>query len=338
MVAQLFDEALPILAFARPEACRRGSNPDWAGLWFQIVEESTDEFVGMRGGRLNTDGSLVWNFVPHTAYDGLGGFVELLRRLGASSDVPTRRTAKPGWTKRTAAFMQLVLQPPRTAASWKAQRSDWKRNARPAPGIAMATHLFSVERTTQLVAFSRSIRVPLNCLLLSALSRAAQCELSDGPAIWMMPVNMRGPVALARETSNQTGYLQIELGPETTPIDVHRRVKDRLRRREHWSSWDFLNLGRIVGYSGMRRIYALQMSRFENRMFVGSFSNLGVWRDIGQWFVCPPVTMSSPVGAGAIVCDGQLSLTLEAHPSMKGGAAWTQDLVARWIEQLDHRG
>jgi hypothetical protein len=338
MVAQLFDEALPMQAFAQPEACRRGSDPDWAGLWFQIVEESTGEFVGMRGGRLDTDGSVVWTFVPHATYDGLGGFVELLRRLGTSSDVPVRRTAKPDWIKRAAAFLQLVLQQPRTAAKWKAQGSDWKSNGRPAPGSAIATHLFSVERTTQFVARSRAIGVPLNCLLLGALNRAAQFELKDGPAIWMMPVNMRGPVALRRDTSNQTGYLQIELEPEATEVDVHHRVKERLRRREHWASWDFLNLGRLVGYSGMRRIYALQMSRFENRMFVGSFTNLGVWRDIGQWFVCPPVTMSSPVGAGAIVCNGQLSLTLEAHPSMIGGAAWAHDLVARWIEQLDHRG
>jgi hypothetical protein len=44
--------------------------------------------------------------------------------------------------------------------------------------------------------------------------------------------------------------------------------------------------------------------------------------------------MNAPVAAGAIVCDGRLSLTLEAHASMTGGQAWSQALLQRWIANL----
>jgi hypothetical protein len=50
--------------------------------------------------------------------------------------------------------------------------------------------------------------------------------------------------------------------------------------------------------------------------------------------VCPPVAATCPVSAGAIVCNGRLSLTIEAHPSMAGGAAWARALMARWIAGL----
>jgi hypothetical protein len=151
----------------------------------------------------------------------------------------------------------------------------------------------------------------------------------------MMPVNMRGPVALERDTANQTGYLQIELPPGGTPLQVQEQVRNALRRRDHWATWTLLNAARVLGYAGIRTIYRLQMARFRERPFVGSFTNLGTWTGHGLWYVCPPVARTCPVGAGAIVCDGQLSLTIEAHPDMQGGAEWSEALVRRWAAETE---
>jgi hypothetical protein len=76
------------------------------------------------------------------------------------------------------------------------------------------------------------------------------------------------------------------------------------------------------------------MARFQNRPFVGSFSNLGAWKGVGQWCVCPLVTKTSPVGVGAIVCDGRLALIVEAHASIEREGGWTQTVMDRWAALL----
>jgi len=334
MLAQTLESALPVA----PMSEKMHDDIDWAGRWFDLVEELQGEFVGMRGELVQPDGSVSWTFVPHARFDGLGGFVDLLRRTTAAKDlpVPVRRTQRPSLWQRIAALARLCAEPPRVAARWIRQDPAWR------PGevkyrqgdTSAATHLFTVEQTRAIERAARASSAPLNALLLGGLARASETEIADGPAIWMMPVNMRGPVALARDTANHTGYLQIDIAPGATAANVQAQVKERLRRREHWGSWLFLNLGRVVRYRGMRTIYGFQIRRFGNRPFVGSFSNLGSWRDVGCWFVCPPVTMNAPVAAGAIVCDGRLSLTLEAHASMTGGQEWSQALLQRWIANL----
>jgi hypothetical protein len=314
----------------RPRAAR-----DWSGLWFKLVEETWGEYVGMRGGLLQPDKSTKWTFLSHADYDGLGGFVHLLRGSanGRTIAVPVRRSSKPSWLVRTGAFLRLLAQPIVPAAAWKGM-DPLVSSRRDAPGTAFATELLDPVRTQALSRNARSLGVPLNRLLLAALARASQGELGDGPARWMMPVNMRGPVSLPNDTANQTGYLQIEVAADATPAMVQEGVKAALRRREQWATWTFLNLGRFVGYWGMRRIYKLQMSRFEGRPFVGSFTNLGTWQGHGVWFVAPPVAQTCPVGAGAIICDGQLSLTIEAHPTMAGGSDWSRSLMDRWAAEL----
>jgi hypothetical protein len=314
------------------------SDVDWAGRWFDLVEELQGEFVGMRGGLLKPDGSVSWTFVPHARFDGLGGFVDLLRRTTAAKDlpVPVRRSQRPSLRQRIVAVARLCSERPRPAGRWRCQDPSYRPGeVRYREGsTSSATHLFTTEETRALAQTAHANGAPLNALLLSALARATELEIVDGPAIWMMPVNMRGPVSLPRDTANHTGYLQIDISQGASAAHVQAAVKERLRRREHWGSWLFLNLGRVLGYRGMRAIYRFQMRRYRSRPFTGSFSNLGSWRDVGYWFVCPPVTMNAPIAAGAIVCDGRLSLTLEAHASISGGSKWSDATLRRWIAIL----
>jgi hypothetical protein len=183
-------------------------------------------------------------------------------------------------------------------------------------------------------AKARAQGVSLNGLLMHTLAVAAEPELESGPRIWMMPVNLRGPVQLDRDTANQSGYLQLEISANATAGSVQEQIKLALRRRDHWASWTFLNLSQLIGFAGIGRVFKLQMARFQNRPFVGSFSNLGAWKGVGQWCVCPLVTKTSPVGVGAIVCDGRLALIVEAHASIEREGGWTQTVMDRWAALL----
>jgi hypothetical protein len=307
---------------------------DWTGLWFRIVERE-GEFIGMRGGQRAENGRVDWVFPSHAEYDGLGGFVHVLRKAHPRREfkVPVRQARKPSLAKRLGAVVDMCLRKPVPAAAWRGYDAEWT-GYRTKAGDEFATQFFDAATTKRMEARARARGVSLNCLLMQTLAVATEPELETGPRIWMIPVNLRGPVQLDRDTANQSGYLQIEISASASAADVNEQIKLALRRRDHWASWTFLNLSQIIGLFGIGHVFKLQMARFKNRPFVGSFSNLGAWKGVGQWCVCPLVTRTSPVGVGAIVCDGRLALTIEAHASVKREARWTQSVMDRWAALL----
>jgi hypothetical protein len=111
-------------------------------------------------------------------------------------------------------------------------------------------------------------------------------------------------------------------------------VKAAMARGEHWGGWLFANCGRAIGFAGMKWIFARELQRTSGRPWTGAFSNLGAWDNCGQWFVCPPVAKSCPLAVGVVTCEGRLSLTIDAHPSIAGDAAWTRTLIGRWVDEL----
>jgi hypothetical protein len=307
---------------------------DWTGLWFRIVEKE-GEFIGMRGGQRADDGRIDWVFPSHAEYDGLGGFVHVLRKahVGREFTVPARQTPMPSLRKRLGAVIEMCLRKPTPVAAWRGYDPNWTGYLTKA-GKEFATQFFDAATTRRMEAKARAQGVSLNGLLMHTLAVATEPELEQGPRIWMMPVNLRGPVQLDRDTANQSGYLQLEISANASAASVQEQIKLALRRRDHWASWTFLNLSQLIGLAGIGRVFKLQMARFKGRPFVGSFSNLGAWKGVGQWCVCPLVTKTSPVGVGAIVCDGRLALIVEAHASIKREAGWTQTVMDRWAALL----
>ena len=324
---------------AHAEQTASAKDTDWAGLWFDIIEKGAGEFVGMRAGtRAQGAEEPAWRFATHAAHDGLGWFATLLRKQTPGSDIAIPRlkeTAKPSLLARARAFLQLLARKPEAAAMWTTWDARWRAPAGGAKsGGAVAVQAFDVARTHRLADLAGAEGVSLNSLLLATLGRASEPRLQGGRALWMVPVNMRGPVNLADETANQTSYLQIKTGADVTAQHIHEQVKGKLSRNEHWGGWLFVNVGRIVRYAGMKLLYRREIERTQGRPWVGAFSNLGSWENCGQWFVCPPVAKTCPLGVGVVICEGSLSLTIEAHPSITRDAAWTQALMDRWVAEL----
>ncbi len=310
---------------------------DWRGLWFKLDEEK-GEFIGMRAGRPRADGGVDWRFLPHLQHDGLGGFKEILKAdgfgVGPLPDSQRDATAEPAQARRSAvaAFLQTArhrrgLANPRSAveaASWAAGAST-----------AIATLSIDKDRTQRLARAAKQHRVSLNSLLLSALARASEADLGPGPALWVIPVNMRGAVKTSRESANHGSYLDLELRRGATAREVHEKIKAGFHNLEHWGAWAMLNAGRVVGYDGMRRIQHEHLARRQGRPWVGTFTNLGAWNGIGDWYVCTPVTYSCPLGAAVITCDGKMMVMIEAHPSIARDQSLPRALIARWMDQLD---
>ena len=315
------------------------SDTDWAGLWFDIMEKEAGEFVGMRAGR-RAPGSEEpdWLFHSHTAYDGLGWFATLLQTETRTTRIRIPRLKeieRPSLLRQMYGLLRLLTRKPQAAAVWNTWDAAWQAPPGGAKaGNAVAVHAFDSTATRGLSTVASAQGISLNSLLLAALGRASEPLLQGGPAFWMVPVNMRGPVKLASETANHTSYLQIKTEAGVTPRQLHEQVKAKLSRLEHWGGWLFANSGRIVRYAGMRWLYRRELARTKGRPWVGAFSNLGTWDDCGQWFVCPPVAKACPLGVGVVICDGALSLTIDAHASIARNPVWTRALMGRWVDEL----
>lgn len=312
---------------------------DWAGLWFDIMEKEAGEFVGMRAGR-RAPGTEepAWLFHSHAACDGLGWFATLLRKEARTSKISIPRlkeSVRPPLLAQVHALLRLLARKPQAAAMWNTWDARWRAPSGGAkPGKAVAVYAFDAHRTRRLAEVARTQGVSLNSLLIATLGRVSEPQLQGGPAFWMVPVNMRGPVNLASETANHTSYLQIKTGADVTPRQLHEQVKAKLSRLEHWGGWLFANSGRVVRYAGMKWLYRREIARTKGRPWVGAFSNLGTWDDCDRWSVCPPVAKACPLGVGVIICDGALSLTIDAHSSIARDAALTRALMDRWVGEL----
>ena len=330
----------PEIAVGNPAATpSAGEGPkDWAGAWFDILEEM-GEFVGMRAGRRASEATEpAWLFCSHAGYDGLGWFATLVRQQQADASIAIPRmneTKRPSWVSQAAALLRLMARKPQPAAMWNTWDADWQAPPGKAKaGTATATHVFDASGTRRLTGIAAAKGVSINSLLLAALGRAGAAQLQGGTAVWMVPVNMRGPVSLPRETANHTSYLQIATAAEATAESVHNQIKGKLGNNEHWGAWLFTNCGRLVRLAGMRYLFNRELSRTNGRPWTGAFSNLGAWDNCGQWSVCPPVAKTCPLGVGVVTCDGCLSLTIDAHPSIARDAAWTRALMDRWVIEL----
>jgi hypothetical protein len=312
---------------------------DWAGLWFKIVEEDSGEFVGMRAGRPSPTGTgMAWIFLPHYDHDGAGGLVKILREESPTADIPVptlQSTDRPSWLARNWALLRFLSRRPRPAAAWKRWNPTWQPpiGGIKSPGTALANYTFDIERTKRLTEKARVHGVSVNSYLFSAAVRVTDPELHEGPVLWMMPVNMRGLVHMGRDTANYTAYLHLEVDRQGTPAAIHNVVKQAMRRCEHWGTWQFVNIGKLVGYAGMRRLYRYHLKGAKGRVSVGAFSNMGSWDGIGQWSVAPPVTSSCPVGIGVMTCNGSLSITIETHPSVAADAAFAKSLMAQLVAE-----
>jgi hypothetical protein len=235
------------------------------------------------------------------------------------------------------ALLRFFAKKRRAAAPWKTLDLSWSApvGGIKGPGTNLATYSFDAERTSKLSDKARAAGVSVNSFLFSAMARVSEPELEAGPAMWMMPVNMRGLVPVTRDTGNYTAYLYIEVDRGSTAARVHDAVKRAMQRGEHWATWLFLNVGRVVGRKGVHWIYTDQVKRVDGRVCVGAFSNMGTWNGIGKWYVAPPVTFSCPLGVGVMTCDGSLSITIDTHPSIASNQAWPQALMDRLIAELD---
>jgi hypothetical protein len=312
---------------------------DFVGQLFSRLEDD-GESIAIRYGAL-TDGSPRWYERSHARFDGVGGLVHTIEAMdGRILGEP--RMANVSWPSRplhVAAGLTIL---------WGADGARWRRL--PRGGAAqLAVHsqrpahawaLLGRDRVAAMQASRNTVGATVSGYLLSCLNAALAPAVShkDGPALWVVPVNLRGAISRRRALSNHISFLPVRVRIDDEPADVTAAIRARLDDGSHWVLYA---AARLAATGGARLSVTPWADRLRGRS-VGLFSNLGAWQVAGwdtdtSWVCCPPVTRFLPLSAGVVTVNGVLGLTLQAYPSLTMRDDDVREWLQAWLEHIDRR-
>jgi hypothetical protein len=323
---------------------RNPSQADPIRPWFETLE-SVGEFVGIRFGKVRpVDGSVEWFFLSHAEFDGIGGFVHLLRERGAVvTELPkiTHPAALSWWP--FFRFLPTMLKP-RRILKWR----DLKQGEKPAdstqPPPAVAFHVYNQQETAEIRRAARFAGVTVNSFLMKYLDRAIRPSLADptNAIPWMVPVNLRGRVNQPTDTENHSSYVGIRVYASEDVKEVQSHIYDALKRGEHLAAWKGFAATKSTSAGIKKKL--IKANRATSQWSVGGFSNLGVWdpeKKInapdcqGDWLFAPPVLRFQMIGAGCVTFQGRLSLTLQIHPELTTSPAVATEWLRSWRREIE---
>lgn len=306
-----------------------------------IGDPSPIQFGQVRGAAVE------WTDLPHARFDGVGGIAHLLRARGLKvSPLPTAtRLERPGfWSRVWGVLRHDPSGDKKPRVAWKSF-DPGRRQQGPKPPPA-AWRLLTKEQTDRLAARAEAEGASTNSVLLAALDGvvAPRLTANEAPSLWMVPVNMRGPVTRPRDTQNQSSYLPVSVPRGASPAVVHAEVKRLLADRVHWSVWFQVESGRWVG----RKFYEKAIRSYYARPghpWLGAFTNLGAWPlegdesppgvdDVDGWLVAAPVFKTIPLASGVMTWKGRLGLTLRAHPALTEDQTQVEGWLTAWVDSL----
>jgi len=312
--------------------------------WFEALVE-LGECIGIRFGQIKDgSGNPEWSFLNHTDYDGIGGFVKLLRdRGGEVKDLPRITHPAPlNWWAFLRALPSMLG--PRKRLKWKPLPQGPPPPPPNQPTDAVAWHVFSEQETLKIRQAARNSLVTVNSLLIKYLDRAVRPDLVDpSKAIpWMIPVNLRGKVQQPGDTDNHSSYIGIKIFASEGVRDVHRHVYKSLEKGHHCANWKAFDAGRNTSPALKKKL--IVTDRATSQWNLGGFSNLGIWdpeKKInaadcqGAWLFAPPVLATQMLGAGCVTFQGRLSLTLHVHPDLTTSREVVEAWMNRWVSEIE---
>ena len=199
---------------------------------------------------------------------------------------------------------------------------------------------FSQEETTALLTKAQWLKVSLNTLLFYALNQTIveKFDLQKKEISWWIPVNMRPDLGIdVNDPSINKNYVSnfpVDVFSDTSLMDCQKLISKALKQQKHWGTWWWQNLGRFLPASA---IEVIAKRNLQDNFYAGAFSNLGSWTCKEQksnlsFFVNP--LLSHPIGAGAIVWNGQLNITLRVYPTFPIAQSELDRLIAAWAKAV----
>jgi hypothetical protein len=312
--------------------------------WF-LAAEDLGEFIGIRFGHIATgETEPKWTFLRHAEFDGIGGFVELLRQRGANPGRLPKIKHPGNPSKLPLLKMGPKFLLPHQRVKWLPleQNGEVSNNSTPPPAVGW--HVFDERATLSMRKAVRQTGATLNSFLLMCLTRAIRpsLQIPTSPVPWMIPVNLRGKVIRDRETANYSSYVSVKVRTGETVRDIHRNIYTALDRGDHWANWFAYSLGCFTTHGLRKLLIANELAT--SQWNLGGFSNLGDWdpekqikepQSLGDWLFCPPVLRFQRIGAGCCTFQNRLSLVIQAHPELTTSSSVPRKWIENWVNEIN---
>lgn len=308
---------------------------DPAGQWYHALTKLGED-VGIGFGIQKNNEELVWTFLPHSKYDGIGGLCHLLGTFGLTNlELPKlKNKKKPSNVKQLVNMIKFLKKLKLPGPQW--QNFIFKQII---SSPTLPSHFAFSEHESLLLSKAASKHgVSINSLLITSLNNCIHEYLINKHCdrMWMVPVNLRGAIQLSNDTDNHYSYLALKMTSSESAQATHKKIKSLLYEEEHWGSWAVINLSHLLGPKYIFKIMARKMAREES--WLGSFSNLGEWNITElcdqKIYFCPPVTKTCPLSAGAINWNKSIHLCMRLHPAFKNAQSLSNEILQKWRQTL----
>lgn len=308
---------------------------DYVGQWFEIYRRHQEPadilFV------ITKDEKSEWIAFPHEKADGAGALFTIAQQKNwqisassANSVIAPISIFK--YLKNI--FLFLYWSKPRRKNFWP---FGFKKTAQ-ATTIQSAIH-FSANNLEKIKQAAIEKKVSLNTLLFYCLQKTIveYFNLKTDQYSWWIPVNMRADLGLDPNDpalkKNYVSNFTIDVGSQDSLFDLQRKISESLKQKKHWGTWWWQQLGK---YLPDRMIEKIALQQMQNNYYVGAFSNLGEWtcseKNRLSFFVNP--LLSHPIGAGAIIWNGELNLSLRVYPTFPIIDEELENLIQTWKKNI----
>ncbi len=308
---------------------------DYTAQWFEIYRqhlEPTDIIFSIERGDIT---ELV-NF-PHEKSDGVGALHLVAEKF--NWQIQNQSALKPKKIGFIKYFINCVA-----FLYWAHPRRDniWPFTFKKAKAVHTLQSLrkFTRDETTALLTKAKWLKVSLNTLLFYALNQTIveKYSLQKKEVSWWIPVNMRPDLGIdvndPQINKNYVSNFPVDVFSDTSLTDCQQLISKALKQQKHWGTWWWQNVGRFLPESF---IEVIAKRNLQDNYYAGAFSNLGNWTCKEQssnisFFVNP--LLSHPIGAGAIIWNGQLNITLRVYPTFPIAQSELDRLIAAWAKAI----
>lgn len=298
---------------------------EWMGIIIPIFFPQTQKFK--------------FKFLHHKDHDGISMMTQLFEDEGINlKTFPTLKVAKqPARRHRLQLLKKYIDLTKKVDLRWK-KKIDL--TGRP----DCFAHIFLDKHTTkEIYELAKQKHSSLTSFLLFHLDKIISSELLEkgSQRKWVMPLNMRLDPK-QKLMGNHSASIIVNLDKNESEESVHKKMSTFLKDQIQWGSQMYSNMAKYIGKRGTKFV-----AKKIKDVGTGVFSNLGVWPQgidaslpeylqNQAWSVVAPASQVLPVAAAMIDWCGQISLTLQFHPSLKLSNEQVEELARKWIQSSLH--
>ncbi len=307
---------------------KKADNVDWMGLWYKIIKERGENDRPSFGCLNLETNEIDWMSFSHSEMDGVGAMMNYYEgknyKLTKFPDL--KEKSYPSFFEALGILYRLIFKTKKIKTHWLENNNILN----PPDPLKISFHIYSQEDTQKILNYCKANKVSQTAFVMNHITHFLLPQLSsNAEGTWTLPVNLRPILKTFNIKGNHSSGLLINIKKSDSPQKTHQEIASQLKKKQHWGIWWVHQVGRIVGFRGMKFI---SEKNAKKSFMIGSFSNLGSW-DLPPnhiWVGSPPGSKNFPISIMLMLANSRLSLSLKIHPAIMEN----QSKVSQMLDSL----